>query len=75
MSDRQVVVIQVEGDETKARIEAGFLQSNGIDARIAEDDAGDQLPSLESTQGVRILVPADQAEFARKLLDERDAAD
>ena len=75
MADQRLVVIRVVGDETKARIEAGFLESNGIDARIAEDDAGDQIPSLESTQGVRILVPAEQADRARKLLEEKETAD
>lgn len=72
MPDPGVVVIQVESDEPKARIEIGYLQANGIDASILEDDAGDQIPSLESTHGVKILVPSDQAELARKLLDERE---
>ena len=73
MPDLNMVIVQVEGDETKARIEVGFLQSHGIEAQIMEDDAGDQIPSLESTQGVKILVPEEQAELARTLLNEREA--
>jgi hypothetical protein len=75
MTDKKMVIIQVEGDETKALIEVGFLQSHGIEALIQEDDAGNQLPSLESTQGVKILVSEAQAELARSLLSERDTAD
>jgi hypothetical protein len=73
MSDN-LVVVQVESDETKARIELGLLQSQGIEACILEDDLGDQFPSLERTQGVKILVPEHQAERARKLLQEREAS-
>ena len=73
MPDKKMVVIQVESEETKARIEVGFLQSNGIDAQISEDDAGNQIPSLETTQGVKILVPEAQAELAQTLLRERES--
>ena len=74
MSDN-LVVVQVEADETKARVATGFLRARGIDAQILEDDAGDQIPSLESTQGVKILVPEDQAELARNLLREQESQD
>jgi hypothetical protein len=71
MSD-ELVVLRIESEETKARIEIGFLQSCGIDAQILEDDAGDQLPQLESIQGVKILVPQSQAQRALELLQERE---
>ena len=54
-----------------AQIVVGFLKSQGIDAMISEDDAGDQLPSLEAALGVKIFVPEDDAERARKLIAER----
>jgi len=75
MSDDKVVTVRVENDEAAARIVVGFLQSNGIEAMIFEDDAGDQLPSLESTRGVKIQVPAEAAERARRLLEEQEAGD
>jgi hypothetical protein len=74
MSDTEWVVIQEESHEQNARIVQGFLQAQGIEAAINEDDAGDQFPSLEESQGVQILVKAEQAEQARKLLAERKAA-
>ncbi len=72
MSDN-LVVVRVENEETRARIAIGFLQSNGIDARILEDDLGDQIPALEGTLGVKILVPEDQLKLARKLLEEQES--
>jgi len=72
MSNEGGVVVHVESDEASARIVIGFLGSQGIKAQISEDDAGDQIPSLESTGGVKVLVPAEDAERARRLLQERN---
>jgi len=71
MSDKKMVIVQEESNETAAHVVVGFLKSHGIDAMISEDDAGDQLPSLEGVLGVKIFVPAEDAERARKLLAER----
>jgi len=73
MSDKKMTIVRQENDEATAQIVVGFLKSNGIDAMISEDDAGDQLPSLESVRGVQIFVPGEDAERARKLLDERES--
>jgi hypothetical protein len=72
MSNKKMTIVHKERDEASAQIVVGFLQSNGIDAMISEDDAGDQLPSLEGVTGVQIFVPVEDAERARKLLDERE---
>jgi hypothetical protein len=72
MSEEKQVTVHTENDEATARIVVGFLQSNGIEATIAEDDAGDQLPSLEAVRGVQVLVAAGDAERARRLLKERE---
>ena len=61
-------------NEPEARIIIGFLQAQGIQAIILEDDAGDQFPSLEETQGVKILVPDQDLETAQSLLAEREEA-
>ena len=73
MSNKKMTIVHQENNETSARIVVGFLQSNGIEAMISEDDAGDQLPSLESVRGVQVFVALDDAERARKLLDERES--
>lgn len=71
MAEEGMVVVHEETHEPDARIVAGFLQAMGIEAMILEDDAGDQLPSLEESQGVKVLVPAADAERARGLLADR----
>ena len=75
MSDTRLVVVHIVSEETKARIEIGFLRSRGIEAQMLEDDAGDQIPSLERTQGVKILVSEEQADLARSLIQERESSD
>ena len=72
MSNKQMTIVHRENDETAAQIVVGFLQSHGIEAMISEDDAGDQLPSLEGVRGVQIFVPVEDAERAWKLLDEHE---
>ena len=72
MGNKGGVMVHVENDEVGARIVIGFLESQGIEARMSEDDAGDQIPSLERTQGVKVFVSAEDAERARQLLEERD---
>ncbi len=75
MPDTEMTMVHMESDEAAAQIVVGFLESNGIAAMISEDDAGDQLPSLESVRGVQVFVPATDAERARKLLAERESGD
>lgn len=74
MSEYDREVVHVESDETAARIVAGFLESEGIEASIVEDDAGDQIPALEAIRGVKVVVPAADAARARELLAARQAA-
>ena len=74
MSDKEMTIVHTENDEAAGQIVVGFLQSNGIDAMISEDDAGDQLPSLEKVRGVQIFVPVEDAERARELLAQRESA-
>ena len=73
MSDQEKTVVHVENDEASANIVVGFLKSNGIDAMISEDDAGDQLPSLETAAGVKIFVAVEDAERARRLIAEHQS--
>ena len=75
MSDKEMTIVHVENDEASARIVVSFLQSEGIEAMISEDDAGDQLPSLESVRGVQVFVPVEDAERARALLEGRETPD
>ena len=57
--------------EFEAEIACGHLKSAGIDAIVLKDDAGGMFPSLQGTEGVHLLVPQDQKENARRILEER----
>ena len=72
MSGQAMTVVRTENDEATGQIVVGFLRSNGIEAVISEDDAGDQLPSLEGVRGVQIFVPEPDAERAIELLARRE---
>jgi hypothetical protein len=57
-------------NELEAEIACGHLKSTGIEAIVLKDDAGGMFPSLQGTEGVRLLVPRDQQEKAKKVLEE-----
>jgi hypothetical protein len=65
----ELVVLREYGDEMSASIDAMALEANGVPARISADTAGGALPSLALAFPVRLLVRAEDAEFARELLD------
>ncbi|MEU5529334.1 DUF2007 domain-containing protein [Micromonospora chersina] len=66
MTNRTVPVASVSS-RAEGDIVAGLLQSQGIEAWVAADDAGGELGSLQ-LEGVRVLVaPADEAR-ARHIL-------
>ena len=49
---------------------AGYLRSHGIRAVISADDEGGLGPYLAAQGRVRVLVPAQHAARAQKLLEE-----
>jgi hypothetical protein len=56
----------------EAQIIVGLLESNGIAAALSADDAGGLEPQLQLTQGVRVLVAADDEQRARQLVAGAD---
>ena len=59
-----------------AELMAGSLQAAGIDARVIDKSFRQEpLPSVRSFAIVRVYVPADRAEDARRLLDQAAAPD
>lgn len=54
-----------------AQVAVAHLQSMGIDARTATDDAGGAIPSLTALAGgARVMVLRDDADRAREALAE-----
>ncbi len=65
--DGTTVPVAIVSSRTTADLIVGLLESNGVRAAVAADDAGGQEPQLQ-LQGVRVLVaPSDEA-VARQLL-------
>lgn len=62
------VVVEYETDRLNAEVVAGFLKSEGIDARVNADDAAGTIPSLDETRFAQVLVPEADAERARELI-------
>jgi hypothetical protein len=69
----RVVVADVPSS-AEAQIIAGLLTSNGIPAVTSADDAGGQEPQWQLTEGVRVLVDAEDEEEARALIAEADTS-
>jgi hypothetical protein len=61
-------VVKVFSDAQAADVAAAALRANGIECSIAADDGGGMLLNFQSSEGVRVLVPANRLSDARELL-------
>ena len=69
-----LVVVKEVTQRLDADNVAAFLRSKGLDAIVNADDVGGEIPSLDQTRGVRVLVPESEAEEAKKLIAEAEAS-
>jgi hypothetical protein len=65
------VAVAIVGSRIEAELIAGLLISHGLRAAVVTDDAGGQEPQWQ-LDGVRVLVPPDDAAAARALLATTD---
>jgi hypothetical protein len=70
MSDAELVVVRAFLNQIDAELAQGALEAGGIESMISADDAGGLRPHLSMTRGVRLLVRAEDAETATKILGE-----
>ncbi len=70
MDDTDVVAVAVVSSRIEAELVAGLLRSSGIKVGVNADDAGAQDPALQ-LQGVQVLVAAEDAAEARRILAAR----
>ena len=71
--DTSYVAVAVVTSRTEAELIAGLLRSNGLEAAVSADDAGEQDPQLQIL-GVRVLVaPADEAAARQVIADAQTA--
>ncbi len=60
------------GQIGEAHVIQGLLLSNGVDATLSSDSMGGAYQSVGFAQGTRIMVPADQEEDARRVIEEAE---
>ncbi len=71
--ETKYVVVYTGNGQLDAEMVRLFLQSEGIEGFITQESAGTTFGLTVGTLGeARVLVPADKAELARKLLDEME---
>ena len=65
-------IVKIVGTEEEATVVVGFLQSSGIEA-VAESLHASEFPTeVGDLANVNIRVPAEQAEEAKALLNQRE---
>ena len=69
MKSSDLVVVSTFRSTADARVAKGVLDDAGIDSMIRDDDAGGMQPALALTNGVQVLVRADDASAAGEILD------
>ena len=71
MSEADLVAVGTYPNKIEAEIALGALEAADIEAMVSADDAGGLQPGLWVGEGVRVLVRAEDAERASKILNER----
>jgi hypothetical protein len=72
---RPFVMVQTYHSRQDAELGRGFLEDRGIDAVLETDDAGGASPGLAFTQGVRLLVKAEDIRKAQELFKDSEKGD
>lgn len=65
------VVIGIYQVEHEAELARAVLEANGVPAVVQADNAGGMLPMLQPLFQIRVMVAAEDAALARRILDER----
>ncbi len=68
MSDTGLVVVRTFADRIEAELAHSALEAAGIESMIRADDAGGLRPAMGFSNGVALLVRAEQADAAAEVL-------
>lgn len=63
-------IVRTFSDRGEAEIARAMLESEGIEASLAADDVGENLPSFDLSAGLQLVVDAADVDRAHELLDE-----
>jgi hypothetical protein len=70
MSDAELVVVGRFNSRFEADVAKSALDAAGLDCMIRSDDAAGMRPALSLTNGVELIVRADDAIAAREILQQ-----
>ena len=70
MDYKALVAVGTYPNKIDAELAQGALEAADIDAMVTADDAGGLQPGLWVGEGVRVLVRAEDAERAKKILGQ-----
>ena len=70
--EETLAVVKIFSSTQAADVAAATLRANGIECTIAADDGGGMLVNLQTSEGVRVLVPASRLIDAQELLESLD---
>ena len=68
MAHDTLVVVRTFGNEIDAELARSALEAAEIDAMIRSDNAGGMRPAMSMTNGVELLVRAEDADRASEIL-------
>lgn len=75
MREDAVLTIATASSRIEAELICGYLRDNGVQAVFAADDEAALNPAMQMSRTVRVLVRAQQATQARRLLADKLAAE
>ena len=67
------IVLETFPNRIAAELAAGLLESEGVEAMVAADDASGAFPPLQFIRGVRLLVYREDEARAREILQAMEA--
>ena len=59
-------------DDLSAQLVASRLRAADLEPTLISDDAGSTYPQLQMVHGVRVMVPEEQEEEARQILEDAE---
>jgi hypothetical protein len=69
MADETLVTVGTYPNKIDAELAQGALEAADIEAVVSADDVGGMQPSMWVGEGVKVLVRAEDAERAKKVLE------
>ncbi|HYM24477.1 MAG TPA: DUF2007 domain-containing protein [Vicinamibacterales bacterium] len=70
MDDPDFVVLRTFSYRQEAEVAQGALHAAGIESMVRSDDSGGLRPGMAFSNGVELIVRADDAEVARNIIDD-----